>query len=139
MPALLVGIPTVFLGLSLLTGSISDAALLITVSVICTVGIGGLFWLGLAMVLGIALLYVAESLARIFWRHEGFGLFPGGGDRSGVSLPAPLRQRRHQVLERYVTRRLEGRSDPVHIRRDLLQAGWSAEQVDGVLQSATGG
>lgn len=128
--AVLVGLPGVVLGLVLLTGSIATAAQILVFSVICTLGIGALFWLGLALVLGLALLYGADQLSRLRGRSGGLGLFPSprepavGGAASAGGPPA---------LSDYAARRLAEGGDPQRIRRDLLQAGWAAPQVDHAL------
>jgi hypothetical protein len=135
-PAILTGLPLVAVGLTLLTGSIVSASQIVFFSVVCTLGIGALFWLGLALVLGLAILYAADQLSRWRGRPGGLGLFtpaadPAGGAGSWVGPP--------QALSDYAARRLAEGADRERVRRDLLHAGWTAPEVEAALRDGPGG
>ena len=122
LTAALTGVPLVLLGLLLLSGSLADVWMLLFLSVLCTAGIGLLFWLGLAMVVGLAVLYVCDQLLRWQGRPNGTGLFGGAG---GVAV----QHQRQRMLEHYLARRLALGVDPVRVRQDLIGAGWSEAQL----------
>lgn len=128
--AVLVGLPGVVLGLVLLTGSIEASVQILVFSVLCTLGIGALFWLGLALVLGLALLYGADQLSRLRGRAGGLGLFaPPRHSADGAAVAAAV----PRALGDYAARRLAQGGDPERIRRDLLRAGWDVPQVERAL------
>ena len=56
LASLAIGAPVTFLGLILFTGSVENAWMLLMFSVICTLGIGLLFWLPLCWAVGAAIL-----------------------------------------------------------------------------------
>ena len=118
-----VGQLLLLVGLMLLTGSVYEPLVLITLSIVCTAGIGLFFWLGLSVVVGMAALYVVDQLLRWRWRPQGTGLF------SPASNVRVMRERQ-RVLEHYLARRLVQGNDPVRVRRDLLEAGWGEAQVE---------
>jgi hypothetical protein len=129
--AALLGLPLVFLGLSLLLGDPSMAGTLILASVICTAGIGGLFWLALALVIGLAVLYAADQMARQGGRRGGLGLFPQDGEIAGAELSASAQQQRRQMLVGYVFRRRKAAGvDGGRLRQELAEAGWSPAQIE---------
>jgi hypothetical protein len=114
-----IGLPVLVLGLMLLMRSPADALVLLAVSVVCTLGIGGLLWLALAVLIGwsLRLLWTALRGGR---RPPGQAAGPGGG-----GAPA--------VVSRYVEGRLSQGVDPERLRRDLLHQGWSSSQVAAAL------
>jgi hypothetical protein len=123
--SLAVGVPLVVLGLSLLTGSLEAAAQLLFFSVICTLGIGGLFWLGLAFGVG----FLTLHLVGLLLPGVGKGAATGSADR---------RQRESETVALYVSRRLQQGGDLTLIRRDLRQAGWDTSQIDAAVAAASG-
>lgn len=120
--AFLVGIPLVAAGVVVLTGSFSNAAVLVFLSVLCTAGIGSIFWLGLSFVVGLATLYSLDQLLRWRGHPRGLGVF-------APPIGAPGKQQRQRVLEHYVARRLAQGGDPARVRQELLQAGWGEPQL----------
>ncbi|MCP9816891.1 hypothetical protein KBY76_09440 [Synechococcus sp. GreenBA-s] len=132
------GLPLVAVGLALLTGSIATAGQILVFSVICTLGIGALFWLGLALVLGLATLYAADQIARLQGRPAGLGLFPPHGALPGAAPAEALPSQGLDTLSRYAARRLAQGGDRERIRHELLRAGWSVPQVEAALRGAGG-
>jgi hypothetical protein len=115
----LVGLPVVLVGLSLLTGSASSAASLLFFSVVCTFGIGGVFWCGLCFVTGYAVL----TLVRAFRPHP---------------ADPPLAARPRQALiAPYVRTRLQKGGDPGLIRGDLRRAGWRSDEIEAGFAEAS--
>jgi hypothetical protein len=139
LAAALTGLPLVALGLALLIGDPRMALLLIAVSVVCTAGIGALFWLALAMVIGLAVLYGADQLARrMLGRPAGIGLFPGIDDRSGGTQPQSRQDQRQQMLQDYVQQRLARQGDSSRLRSDLEEVGWSSAQIEAAFAAIRG-
>lgn len=118
-----VGVPLVLLGLTLLTGSLEAVLQLLLFSVVCTLGIGGLFWLGLAFGVGFLTLHLVKLLPGV-----------GKGPMSGAAVQ---RQRDSDAVAGYVSRRLQQGGDLALIRRDLKQAGWDASQIDTAVAAAS--
>jgi hypothetical protein len=117
----LVGLPVVFVGLTLLTGSASSASSLIFLSIVCTLGIGGVFWFGLCFVVGYAVL----TLVRVFLPP------PPPADASLAARP-------HQALiAPYVRTRLQKGGDPGLIRVDLRRAGWRSDEIEAGFAEAS--
>jgi hypothetical protein len=123
LPNIAVGVPLVLLWLTLLTGSLEAASQLLLFSVVCTLGIGGLFWLGLAFGVGFLTLHLVRLLAG-----DGKGAAAGSAER---------RQRESDAVAQYVLRRLQQGGDLALIRRDLKQAGWNASQIDAAVAAAS--
>ncbi|MEB3256435.1 MAG: hypothetical protein VKJ05_08625 [Synechococcaceae cyanobacterium] len=132
LEATLLGIPLVALALVLLTGDYRIVAMLVGISVVCTAGIGGVFWLGLALLVGLAVLYVLDQILRLRGSRHGLGLF----DRKPQG---EQRQARQAVVQRYVARRLATGADPARVRQDLLAAGWEENQLQAAFLSLRGG
>lgn len=132
LEATLLGIPLVALALLLLTGDYRMAVGLVVFSVICTAGIGGAFWLGLALLVGLAVLYAVDQILRLRGSRHGLGLF----DRKPRE---EQRQARQAVVQRYVARRLATGADPARVRQDLLAAGWEENQLQAAFLSLRGG
>lgn len=120
-----------FVALVLLTGSVTNAFGMVLLSIFCTAGIGLVFWLGLSMVVGMAILYVVDQLLRWRWRPQGTGLF------SPASSVRVMRERQ-RVLEQYLARRLVQGNDPVRVRRELLEAGWGEPQLEEAFLTVRG-
>jgi hypothetical protein len=120
--SLAVGVPLVVLWLTLLTGSLEAVLQLLLFSVVCTLGIGGLFWLGLAFGVGFLTLHLVR-------------LLPGSG--KGAVTGATQRQRDRDAVALYVSRRLQQGGDLALIQRDLKQAGWDASQIDAAVAAAS--
>jgi hypothetical protein len=120
---LAVGVPLVILGLTLLTGSLEAVLQLLLFSVVCTLGIGGLFWMGLAFGVGFLTLHLVR-------------LLPGVG-KGAVTGTAEQRQRDRDAVALYVSRRLQQGGDLALIQRDLKRAGWDASQIDAAVAAAS--
>jgi hypothetical protein len=112
----LVGLPLVLLGLVLLTGSAEAALNLIVLSTVCTLGIGGLFWFGIAAVLGYAVLAV--------WRAVQHKPAPGNGKAEA-----------QQLISTYVQSRLQEGGDAERIRADLQRTGWRPAEINAAFAS----
>lgn len=117
--AALLGMPLVLLGLVVLTGSAQDAFNLLLFSTVCTLGIGGLFWFGLAVLVGTGLRAVAAAL-----RHEPISL----GGRVAAQ---------QQLLQCYVQTRRQAGGDGQRIRSELQRAGWRAAEIDAAFAAAS--
>lgn len=116
--AALVGMPVVLVGLVLLTGSLEAAANLILLSTLCTLGIGGLFWIGIAALVGAGLLAVVAAL-----RHQPITL----GGRAAAE---------QQLITAYVQSRRQAGGDEQRIRSDLQRAGWRPAEIETALAPA---
>ena len=117
--AALVGLPLVLLGLVVLSGSLQDALNLILFSTLCTLGIGGLFWLGLAALIGTALLAVVAAL------------------RQQPITFAGRAAAQQQLLAGYVQTRRRSGADEQRIRSDLQRAGWRAAEIENAFAAAS--
>lgn len=117
LQAWLVGMPMVLVGLTLLTGSAASAFSLIAFSIVCTLGIGGVFWFGLCFVVG----YVVLTLVRAF--------------RPPPTNPSPAG--RPALIAPYVRTRLQKGGDPSLIRVDLQRAGWPAAEIEAGFAEAS--
>ena len=114
----LIGLPVLGLLLVVAMPSPRDALMLLMMSVICTLGIGGLLWLAMAVLIGRTL----RLLWRLF-RAARFGATrrPSSAGSTDAATAA--------VLSRYVEASLGQGADPQRLRRDLLGQGWTASQL----------
>ncbi len=129
--AMLIGLPLMVGALALLCGSIANATALLVFSILCTAGIGAVFWLGLSLLLGLVILYGVDQVLR--WRGV-----PQGTALFSPTASVPGLQRRQRVLEQYLARRLVQGIDPVRARRELLEAGWSEAQLQQAFLAVRG-
>lgn len=126
--ALLLGfLPMVGL-LTLMCGSLDAAMTILFWSVVCTLGIGALFWAGLAMLIGAALQVLVPPLrsrspSRAAKRREGLS--------SVATDPHPLRS-----LINYAVLGLERGLSAERLSRDLLRAGWGETEVESAMGQA---
>ncbi|QPN59864.1 hypothetical protein H8F24_18340 [Synechococcus sp. CBW1002] len=113
---LLLGLPVLLIGLVVMTGSVGNAAALLFVSVVCTAGIGGVFWLALALLIG--------------WM---LNLILPGPLRRPLTLPATGSDPMVTRLTTYAGRAQQQGMAPERIRRDLARGGWSSVQIEAAL------
>lgn len=122
-----------------------DAALLlIIVSTICTFGIGGFFWVGLAMLLGAVLQLLVPALrARPPAGVGAAAVHPGldpplSGGKTSVSqlLVNNAGAKFHHLLVNYACGKLRQGASEEGLRRDLLWTGWTEIEVTAVLEEA---
>ncbi len=60
--SMLVGAPVVYLATVAITGGFDDAAGLIAISIICTAGIGLVFWIPLCWISGASILWIVRKI-----------------------------------------------------------------------------
>ncbi|MCT0225305.1 hypothetical protein [Synechococcus sp. CS-1328] len=113
---LLLGMPVLLIGLVVMTGSLGNAAGLLFVSVVCTAGIGGVFWLGLALLIGWMLNLILPSPLR-----------------RPLTLPTTGSDPVVTRLTTYVGRARQQGMAPERIRQDLARGGWSPVQIEAAL------
>lgn len=126
----LLGLPLLLLLLlGLNGGSIDQVATMLLISVVCTAGIGAVFWFGIALLLGILLqLLVPPLRGKPYPPH-------GGGD--GLTTTDLLRPSGPlDSLTGYILRREAEGAGEATVRTDLRRAGWDADQVSAALQRA---
>ena len=130
---MLLGALPMLLLLIVLVGSIDHGLEMLALSVLCTFGIGGVFWLALAMLIGAILQLLLPSLrARP-------GTKPGRQFPGGTAVPAIRDERVQTLLLEYTFERLQRGSSEAGVRRDLLRSGWSEAQADTALEQARAG
>jgi hypothetical protein len=113
-----VGIPVTFLGLILIAGSVESAVQIVLVSIICTAGVGLLFWIPLCWAVGGVTVALATLVMKLY---EG---------RYEASPEHPLQNRNEHALTAYIRRMQDrGRSDD-EIVAHLLKSGWSVSEVE---------
>ena len=118
-----------------LTGNLTIAVLIFGASVICTLGIGGVLWVGLAILIGAIL-----QLLFPFLRSKA-DLDPVGALLwlPSASSPGPTKPTQSWVPEAMVTYAIHklqlGVGEDV-VRRNLLRNGWSEAQIADVLAVA---
>jgi len=117
-----VGVPLLLFVLTVMTGSAAAAGNLLLVSLVCTLGVGGVFWGVMAWILGAITVLALDQLIRPLGGPRLSASWKGLG--SGPSLP---------VIASYVERRRQAGGDDDHIRADLLRGGWSPADVEAAL------
>ena len=122
----LVGAPLLLVWLTVLTGSLYNAGAALTMSIVCTFGLGAVFWGLLAWILGAVTVLLLGLVIRL-----------GGGSWPGA-LHHGFSHRSDQVITAYVARRRQAGGDDDHIRADLLRGGWSAAEVEAALAAGRG-
>jgi hypothetical protein len=126
--ATLTGLPVLFLLLVTSTGSVSNASSLLLLSVVCTAGIGGLFWLGMAFLLGAAVFLLVAGVARMAGWPVPAWLKAGPRTTGGGATV--------EALGHYADAQLRlGRSSDA-IGRDLRRQGWREDEVARALTAA---
>ena len=122
MRDLLVGVPLLVLVLVVMTGSAEAAGNLLFFSILCTLGVGGIFWGLMAWILGTITVLVLDQLMQLL-----------GGPRLLASVQGAVNGLPPSVLTGYVERRRQMGGDDDHIRADLLRGGWSPADVEAAL------
>ena len=112
-----IGAPVTFLGLTIFVGGVENAWAVLVVSVVCTAGIGLVFWIPLCWLVG------SGTLALI-------GIFVKKPDGKEEATRKHTQFRRHEVALADFFRRAKdrGMSDD-KIVADLRRNGWSDSQV----------
>lgn len=122
---LLVGLLLLVPLLAVMTGSLNEALQLLLVSIVCTLGVGGLFWGLIAWGLGMVTLLVLDGVIRSL-----------GGSRPPALRPAVGSGSAQPVITTYVRRRRQAGGGDDHIRADLLRGGWPPAEVEAALAQA---
>ena len=126
LSAIGLGLLPMLLLLVLISGSFNNAFTLLGVSIICTLGIGGLFWLGVSFLLG-------SIVLELFL--PGVGCEVDDGDPQPASPQARDRVR-VEPLARFSLQALQQGSTDASLRRDLHRAGWEFEIIDAAIATA---
>lgn len=123
----LVGVPLLLAWLTVLTGSLYNAGAMVTMSIICTLGVGAVFWGLLAWILGAVTVLLLGLVIRLLG-----GSWPGASRHGFNHGPSD------QAITAYVARRRLAGGDDDRIRADLLRGGWSAAEVEAALAAGRG-
>ena len=118
-----IGLPPLLLILVLLLRSLASALQLVAISVVCTAGAGGLFWGGLAIAIGSAVLLLVPALR------------PAVDPQAAAEGPNGSSRDRHPVMA-YAVEKLRTGVSEEGVRRALLRSGWPASDVDVALSQA---
>jgi len=132
MRSLLIGVMPMIAVLALLCGSFGDALQIIIISTVCTLGIGGFFWAGVAMLFG-ALLQVLVPSLRV---KPGVGAAPGAAPSRLEPPGAGGEKVVANLLVNYASAKLRQGASEEGVRRDLLWSGWSEVQATAALEEA---
>ncbi len=119
--ASLVGFPIVIFITIILAGGIQNAFLMMALSVICTMGVGGVFWWGAAWVVG-------RSLLAIYDLAKGTEQQP-----ALVAVSADL-SAEQQALVDYIRRSLNANASESQIKTRLRAKGWSDGDIEAAYQ-----
>jgi hypothetical protein len=98
----------------------SQTGTLLFFSIICTLGIGLAFWLGIAFALGLLILTLWDA-AR---------------GHHAPSLPHANGQ--SEALTTYISRSLQAGANHDQLSRRLLRQGWTADDIDQAFQQVQG-
>jgi hypothetical protein len=131
--SLVIGLlPTLAL-LALGCGSLDKAVNIIVLSIFCTAGIGGLFWVGVTMLVGTVVQLLVPALRLRTASDDAAGARPPGlgspvsGGEKAVS----------DLLVTYASGKLSQGASEEGVRRDLLGSGWSEHQAAAALEEAS--
>jgi len=133
MRSLQIGVLPMMAVLALLCGSPVVALGLIVASTVCTLGIGGFFWAGVAMLFG-ALLQVLVPSLRV---KPGVGAAPGAAPSRLEPPGAGAEKSVSHLLVNYASAKLRQGASEAAVRRDLLRSGWNEGQADAALKQAS--
>ena len=133
MRALLIGVVPMLALLTVMCGSFGDALQMIIISTVCTLGIGGFFWAGVAMLFG-ALLQVLVPSLRV---KPGVGAAPGAAPSRLEPSGAGGEKVVANLLVNYASAKLRQGASEAAVRRDLLRSGWNEGQADSALKQAS--
>lgn len=122
--SLLLGLVPMLALLWLLVGSLTNAMTIIAASIVCTLGIGAAFWVGIAMLLGAALQVLLPSLR--------------GRTRPPAETDAAVAVGKLTPLVDYACFQLRIGSSEERVRLNLDRAGWGEQQIATVLAEARG-
>ena len=122
MRSLLIGVMPMIAVLALLCGSFGDALQIIIISTVCTLGIGGFFWVGVAMLFGVVLQLLVPRL-----RAKPVPAF---------AAAAGPEQAMFNLLVQYASAKLGQGASEDGVRRDLRRSGWSEPQAEAALAEA---
>jgi hypothetical protein len=132
MRSLLIGVLPMVAVLALLCGSFPMALALIYGSTVCTLGIGGFFWLGVAKLFGVLLQQLVPAL-----RSKTLSGAAAADRRPGLDPPGPGGEKVvANLLVTYASEKLRQGASEDGVRRDLLWSGWSEVQTTAALEEA---
>jgi hypothetical protein len=130
--SLVIGLlPTLAL-VALMSGSLDNAVNMIVISTVCTGGIGGLFWVGLSMLVGTVLQLLVPALQRRTASADAAATRLPGTDPPGLGREDVVAD----LLVSYASAKLGQGASEEGIRRDLLWSGWSEPQATAALEQA---
>lgn len=120
-----IALSTVLGGLFLAAGLVlaigpSAAGQLVLWSIVCTLGIGGVFWAGLAFGLGLLLVTLWEAF------------------RGHHTPDHPEANPQVEALTAYVRRALQAGANDDQLLRRLQRQGWTAEEITQAIQRSQG-
>lgn|GEM_PF-1776817 len=121
--AFLIGVAPMVGLLALMSGSLDSAVSMILLSVLCTAGIGGLFWVGVAILVGTVLQLLLPPLRP--------------APREVVFRATAREPDEAMLLRHYAGEKLGQGMSEAAVRRDLLRSGWNEGQADAALKQAS--
>lgn len=123
------GLITTFVGTVIVAGGLSNAVGIILASIICTGGIGLLFWIPVVLIAGEISYFIVKRLFKI---NDTPKADPAPKVSHGEQLTAP-----QQALVSYIRQMKErsySRNDTID---ELIRAGWSAKEIEDGLHNAS--
>ena len=127
--AIILGLPIVFLSLAMMTGSLINAASLLAFSIICTLGIGLVFWLLIAWIVGWIILSGVVPLFKQMFPSVGQGNSANEEDRWEGGEAA---------LKGYIQRSVAANATESQITNRLISQGWSETEIEQAYQAVRG-
>jgi len=118
----LIGVVPLLAVLAVMGGSLAAALQMLLVSTICTLGIGGFFWVGAAMLFGAVLPLLVPRL-----RAKPVPAF---------AAAAGPEQAMFNLLVNYASAKLGQGASGDGVRRDLRRNGWSEPQAEAAVAQA---
>ncbi len=119
--SLAVGSIALFIGMAVAVGSIQDAASMLNILTVCTLGIGLALWLGLAWLIGMV---IVGSIWGILWYA---GLVT---ENRGESRPQERLSTEELALVEYTLKAKERGFSDTQIASRLQAQGWSNEEIE---------
>ncbi|MDJ0705039.1 MAG: hypothetical protein QNJ46_17290 [Leptolyngbyaceae cyanobacterium MO_188.B28] len=122
-----IGLPILFIGLLIMTGSLGDTISLLLISIICTVGIGLAFWLLIAWIIGWFILMLFLPYSRLSSSTEPDNSASENKWEGGQT-----------ALRGYIQRSMAARATETQITSRLINEGWSETEIQQAYQSVRG-
>ncbi|MEM8640829.1 MAG: hypothetical protein AAGG51_18730 [Cyanobacteria bacterium P01_G01_bin.54] len=125
--AIPIGALVIFLGMSISTGDVTQAATLVLVSIVCTLGISLLIWIPLCWLAGMLVLGIFAGTVKLI------GLNAAQRSAEKVLQPAITNRAtiQQQSLANYIRKAQAKGFSESQIQSRLRQEGWSAEEIEG--------